>query len=111
VKSAAERLDISVATGLPDTELPQTSPFPDWKTARRFAGPLPFTFSYDATKKEVLIVEGRREDWTPEPVALLHQEAGVLPGLGLEGAVPASAFMVRDIPYYWKKGLIEKWNR
>ena len=27
--------------------LPDGSPFADWKEARRFAGPLPFTFTYN----------------------------------------------------------------
>ena len=41
--------------------LPSGSPFADWKEARRYAGPLPFTFTYDERKKEVLIIEGVRQ--------------------------------------------------
>ena len=37
--------------------LPAGSPFTDWKEARRFAGPLPFTFTYNPGNKEVLIIE------------------------------------------------------
>ncbi len=33
--------------------LPNGSPFADWKEARRFSGPLPFTFTYNQADKEV----------------------------------------------------------
>src|SRR5689334_14909381 len=36
--------------------LPTGSPFADWKEARRFAGPLPFTFTYNVINKKVLII-------------------------------------------------------
>jgi hypothetical protein len=48
--------------------LPEHSPFADWKEARRFAGPLPFTFTYNKDTKEVLFIEGVRQNWTPNPV-------------------------------------------
>jgi len=38
--------------------LPDNLPFENWKEARKFARPLPFTFSYNKEKKEVLIIEG-----------------------------------------------------
>jgi uncharacterized protein YqjF (DUF2071 family) len=40
--------DLSVVATLnqPPAAPPRGSPFPDWHAARRFAGPLPFTFSY-----------------------------------------------------------------
>lgn len=90
--------------------LPADSPFPDWKTARRFAGPLPFTFTYDSTKKEVLIIEGVRQNWRPQPVRVREYRIGFLDTLHLSGAVLASAFAVTQIPYHWKKGRIEKWT-
>ena len=45
--------------------LPNGSPFADWKEARRFAGPLPFTFTYNPADKKILIIEGVRENWKP----------------------------------------------
>ena len=51
--------------------LPADSPFADWKEARRFAGPLPFTFTYNNKDKKVLIIEGVRENWTPTPVKVI----------------------------------------
>jgi hypothetical protein len=93
-----------------DPALPAGSPFTDWKQARRFAGPLPFTFTYDQEASHVLIVEGVRQNWKPRPVAV---EELVLPWLeqrGFGNAVLASAFVVENIPYYWKKGVIENWQ-
>ncbi|WP_020571855.1 DUF2071 domain-containing protein [Neolewinella persica] len=90
--------------------LPAGSPFADWKQARRFAGPLPFTLTYDAAAGQVLIVQGVRQNWKPRPVAV---EKLVLPWLeqrGFGNAVLASAFVVENIPYYWKKGIIENWQ-
>jgi uncharacterized protein YqjF (DUF2071 family) len=94
-----------------EIELPQNSPFPDWKTARRFSGPLPFTFTYNAKTKEALIIEGVRQNWTPKPVRVLEQSVSFLDSLKLKNVVLANAFIIKDIPYFWKKGKIEKWNK
>lgn len=88
--------------------LPLHSPFADWKEARRFAGPLPFTFTYNPATKKVLIIEGVRENWVPKPVKVLNYHISFLTTLQLEGIVLANAFMVSDIPYYWKKGRLEE---
>lgn len=89
--------------------LPPNSPFADWKEARRFAGPLPFTFTYDAATMKVLIIEGVRENWTPAPIRIIEQHISFLPALKLTGAVLANAFVIKDIPYFWKKGKTEQW--
>jgi len=89
--------------------LPVGSPFADWKEARKFAGPLPFTFTYDDKSRTVLIVEGVRQNWKPQPVRVLEHRFGFLDDLGLGDLSLANAFMLRDIPYFWKKGKIEKW--
>jgi Uncharacterized conserved protein (COG2071) len=94
-----------------EIELPQNSPFLDWKAARRFAGPLPFTFTYNAKTQEVLIIEGVRQNWTPKPVRVLEQSISFLDFLNLKKAVLANAFIIKNIPYFWKKGKIEKWNK
>ena len=91
--------------------LPDSSPFADWKEARRFAGPLPFTFTYDRGKKEVLIIEGVRENWKPKPVKVLEYDFSFLNQLNFKNPILANAFIIRDIPYYWKKGRIESWHQ
>ena len=90
--------------------LPENSPFADWKEARRFAGPLPFTFTYNADNKNVLIIEGVRENWIPKPLKINDYHFGFLEKMNLKGAVLANAFIIHNIPYHWKKGKIETWN-
>ncbi|PJJ59563.1 DUF2071 domain-containing protein [Hymenobacter chitinivorans] len=89
--------------------LPAGSPFSSWQQARRFAGPLPFTFSYDQARRQVVIVEGVREAWQPQPVRVLAAEVGFIQELGLSGCRLASAFTMTDIPYRWQKGRTEPW--
>ncbi|ROH99986.1 DUF2071 domain-containing protein [Chryseobacterium daecheongense] len=94
-----------------NVSLPQGSPFADWKEARRFAGPLPFTFTYNEKTKEVLIIEGVRQNWVPQPVKIINYHFEFLEKLGLENPVLANAFIIKNIPYYWKKGKIESWKQ
>lgn len=110
IASKQSGFEIAIETGASAIPLPPHSPFSDWKTARRFAGPLPFTFSYDAVKKEVLIIEGVRQNWTPAPVNVLHFRFQFLQSLQLSNVQLSNAFIIPNIPYYWKKGRIEKWN-
>jgi uncharacterized protein YqjF (DUF2071 family) len=98
------------ADGTEDTRLPEGSPFTDWKEARRFAGPLPFTFSCNAAAKQVLIIEGVRENWIPQPVEVTDHRFSFIDNFKFEGAQLANAFIIRNIPYYWKKGKIEQWK-
>jgi uncharacterized protein YqjF (DUF2071 family) len=90
--------------------LPAGSPFADWKEARRFAGPLPFTFTYNETSGEVLIIEGVRQNWKPAPVKVIDCHFSFIDNLKLPGVTLANAFVIRNIPYYWKKGKIEQWK-
>lgn len=89
--------------------LPEGSPFNDWREARRFAGPLPFTFSFNADKKKVLIIEGKRANWNPMPVKVEAFSFSFLDSLNLKNLKLANAFVVRNVPYYWEKGRTEKW--
>jgi hypothetical protein len=91
-------------TPSPEPTLPPGSPFPDWRAARRFCGPMPFTFSVDECRHRVRLVEGRREDWSPRPVRVLHHDIPFLRTLGLGHAVLSSAFTVENIPYRWACG-------
>jgi hypothetical protein len=93
-----------------DAGLPEGSPFSRWEDARKYSGPLPFTFTCEAEKKRVLIVEGVRSDWKPEPVRVLRHEIPFLSALGHDNAILAIAFVVRNIPYRWKKGTAEAWH-
>jgi uncharacterized protein YqjF (DUF2071 family) len=91
--------------------LPEDSPFANWKEARRFAGPLPFTFTYDPIGRKVLIIEGVRENWKPSPVKVIDYNFSFINKLKLTDVKLANAFIVRNIPYCWKKGKIELWKK
>jgi hypothetical protein len=110
IKSIQSKFEIEIESDNKEVILPGESPFSDWKDARRFAGPLPFTISYDTDSKQVLIVEGVRKNWVPAPIKVIHHEHSFLTSLNLKYVRLASAFMLTDIPYYWKKGKVEKWN-
>jgi len=90
--------------------LPVNSPFASWKEARKFAGPLPFTFTYNSANKEVLIIEGVRQNWKPMPVKIVDYNFSFINDLKLQDVRLANAFIIQNIPYYWKKGKIEKWK-
>lgn len=91
--------------------LPEFSPFDNWKEARRFAGPLPFTFTYNQEKKEVLIIEGVRQNWLPEPLKVTEHDISFLRKFNFENCILANVFVVKNIPYSWKKGKIDLWSR
>ncbi len=110
ISSAKSGLHIEVDTTKENVPLPAGSPFSDWKEARRFAGPLPFTFTYNENNRKVLIIEGVRENWTPAPVELISWKSSFIQSLSLRGLAPANAFIIRNIPYYWKKGRNELWK-
>jgi Uncharacterized conserved protein (COG2071) len=110
IRSIESGFFIHLETGNEAVDLPGNSPFSDWKEARRFAGPLPFTFTYLTKIKKVLIIEGVRENWIPKPIKVIDYHIPFLSTLRLTKAVLANAFIINKIPYHWKKGKIEQWN-
>ncbi len=110
LSSVQSNFELIVNKTVEKVELPSGSPFPDWKDARRFAGPLPFTFTYNKDEDSVLIIEGVRQNWTPKPLAVMRYSFEFLNNLKLQNVVLANAFEIKNIPYYWKKGKIEKWD-
>jgi len=100
-------LDLTFDAEATAPELPAGSPFPDWRTARRFAGPLPFTFSSrgDGT---FVVIEGSRDAWAPRPVLVKAWRVALFDEAPLRGVAPilANAFAVEDVSYRWGKGRI-----
>lgn len=109
VKSVKSALELKIRFGNESINLPAKSPFKDWKEARRFSGPLPFTFTYNEETNDVLIIEGVRENWTPRPVEVQKAEVGFLKTIQSDRMVLANAFLIENIPYYWKKGVKDRW--
>jgi len=110
IRSKKSGLDVLINSEKQDVELPEMSPFKNWKEARRFAGPLPFTFTYHEDKKEVLIIEGVRQNWKPQPLQVEKAEVGFIQNKKFKEIHLANAFMVSNISYYWKNGKVERWK-
>jgi hypothetical protein len=87
--------------------LPPMSVFADWDEARRYAGPMPFTFASADGGRAVVRVEGSRVHWEPRPVALVCATIPFLSRI-VPDAVPAAAFLVEDVDYEWKRGIVER---
>jgi len=122
ITSDAERLEIRVRT--PDREadvhvaadlasrpapLPSDSPFRTMDDARTFAGPLPYTFSYDEQARKMVVIKGLRQAWDPQPVRVDVKETTYLERAPFAGAGVrlANAFFVKDVPYAWKPSTLE----
>jgi hypothetical protein len=101
----ATTLDLTFDADTPDAGLPDGSPFPDWRTARRFAGPMPFTFSPEPDGR-VVVIEGRRADWKPRPIRIMDCSAALFREGALKSHTPilANAFAVENIEYHWSRG-------
>lgn len=110
VSSQRSGFHVTIKGNTPEVALPEHSPFADWKEARRFAGPMPFTFSYIRKARQVLIVEGVRQNWVARPVQVADYHFSFLDALPVKSPVLASAFVVDKVPYHWKKGRTEPWN-
>ncbi|MBW8877165.1 MAG: DUF2071 domain-containing protein [Acidobacteria bacterium] len=89
--------------------LPAGSPFPNLHAARKFAGPLPFTFDYEAETHSIVRIQGVRRQWNPEPVAVEVRTCTFLahPPFARERPVLANAFHLQDVPYRWERGICE----
>ena len=112
VSSKKSDFGFTLNTANAEAALPIGSPFfSNWKEARRFAGPLPFTFTYTPSSKKVLIIEGVRQFWKPQPVEVLDYRFSFLEQAKFKGHQLANAFMVTQIPYHWKKGKVELWQQ
>jgi len=86
--------------------LPAGSPFSDMKEARRFAGPLPYTFDYEEETNSIIGIHALRQVWDPKPVTVEVLKNTFLSREPFCNAAPilANAFHVQDVPYQWQRG-------
>ncbi|RYG73783.1 hypothetical protein EON80_02975 [bacterium] len=98
--------DLRVVADLNEAPLPQGSPFPDLETARQYAGPLPYTFDYEAATHSLILIKGVRKKWGPRPVYARVEKCTFFDAPAFQGAEPilANAFYLEDVPYRWEKG-------
>jgi hypothetical protein len=111
VRTPEREADVHVVADLASAPapLPAGSPFRTMEDARTFAGPLPYTFSYDERARKMVVIKGLRQAWDPQPVAVDVEEATYLERAPFAGADVrlANAFFVKDVPYAWKPGTLE----
>lgn len=100
--------DLDVTAHLGQERLPAGSVFADARTARRFAGPLPYTFSPDP--EGVVVVRSRRDSWQPRAVAVDVARATFLEHGRLAGVECrlSNAFHVADVDYGWRAGELHR---
>ena len=110
IKSKKSKFDLKFSR-LAENEvlLPESSVFPSWKEARRFVGPLPFTFEIVNKNKEVLIIEGVRQNWIASPIQVISANFDVLDSFAFDNIHLSNAFEIRNVPYSWKKGVFDSW--
>jgi len=96
----APGLEVDVRLRRPPA-LPDGSPFADLGQARRFAGPLPYTFDYERQSGRIVAVRGVRSGWDPEPVTV----EGVRVDEFADGVL-ANAFHVAGVDYAWDRGRV-----
>ncbi len=88
--------------------LPENSPFPDLKEARKFAGPLPYTFDYEPETHSIIRIEGVRQHWEPQAVSVkVLQNTFIEKPPFYQKGILANAFHIQNIPYRWKPGIRE----
>ncbi len=124
IDSLGERLRVMVRTpdGAGDLEvvadtaaaaLPQNSPFHSIREARRFAGPLPFTFDHERETDGIVAIKATRTHWNPVPIAVDVSRASFFDQPGFAGCRPvlAAAFRVTGIDYRWERGVLIRSER
>lgn len=97
-------VDVTADLSTRDVLPPSGSPFAPAREARRFAGPLPYTFSSDP--EGVVVVKSDRAGWTPRSVAAEVEACTFFdrgPFADLERRF-ANAFVLTDVDYGWRAG-------
>jgi hypothetical protein len=111
IRTPGGEADLEVVANLSSipAALPEGSPFRSMADARKFAGPLPFTFSYDARLGKMVVIKGVRKVWDPQPIGVEVRRSTFLesPRFASAGFRLANAFYLEGVPYAWKSGTLE----
>ena len=109
IRTPRSEADLDVEADLaPAAAPPEGSPFADLRAARKFAGPLPFTFDHEPQTRSIVVIEGERQAWDPRPVTVRSWRSSFLEGrFAGHRPVLANAFYVAGIDYRWKRGVVE----
>ena len=107
VRSRDGQTDLALSATTDNPGLPPDTPFEDWREARKWCGPLPFTFS-PRTDGRIVVVQGARREWQPKPVEVQVQTLNFFESEPFVGHKPrlANAFLVEKVAYHWKAGVL-----
>jgi len=107
VKTPGGDGDLQVSVSPLDHRLPGGSPFASVREARRFAGPLPFTFDYEPETHAIIAIQAARANWRPEPIAVNVRRIAFFDQPLFRGCTPtlAAAFHVSHVDYHWHRGV------
>ena len=107
IKTPGAEADLRVIADLASrpAPLPNGSPFRVARDARKFAGPLPFTFDYEKETNSIVVIEGVRRDWNPQPINVEVRQNTFFDQVPFKQTSPilANAFHLENIPYLWKR--------
>jgi len=108
IQTPRSEADLEVAVRLENgpAPLPAGSPFSNLAEARRFAGPLPYTFDYEQETRSIIAIRALRQNWDPQPVSVEVSRNTFLERepFSRAASVLANAFHVRNVPYQWQRG-------
>jgi hypothetical protein len=104
--NAEANLEVTAKLSDDPAPLPDASPFSTMKDARRFAGPLPYTFDYEEATESIIGIRALRQSWDPKPVEVKVVRPTFLDREPFCHAKPilANAFHVQNVPYQWQRG-------
>jgi len=108
IRTTGKEADLEVVARMAaePAPLPSGSPFATLAEARRFAGPLPYTFDYEEATHSIIGIRAMRPSWNPQSVAVDVRRNTLLEREPFRGSSPilANAFHVRGVPYQWQRG-------
>jgi hypothetical protein len=107
VQTRDEAGDLEVSADLRSPTLPPGSPFSSVREARRFAGPLPFTFDYERETHAIVAINATRTHWQPAPIEVDVRRIAFFDQPAFRGCTPvlAAAFYVKSVDYRWERGV------
>jgi len=105
--NARADLEVSADIAHKPAPLPEGTPFENEKEARKFAGPLPYTFDYEKETGSIIMIRGVRENWHPQPVLVNVGRCSFFDQEPFCRATPilANAFHLQNVPYRWERGV------
>jgi hypothetical protein len=100
--------DLRLTVDRANPALPAGSPFASVREARRFAGPLPFTFDFEKQTNAIIAIQATRANWRPAPVSVAVDCISFFAQPAFRGCTPilAAAFHVSGIDYRWERGVL-----